>query len=189
MSADPDLTERVCSLQPPSPPRLGLLPAGGRAVCSFTSALAAGPASPRWFRRAPSGKPLEPSLLIAAQLLPAAMLSVGLVVRTRSCWRDLGTGRPALASPAHFPPPLGADTFHTCRVFTLVTSRHRRLPPHSLHPQASPQLHWCQAVVTASASCALSGPFALPVLCSRLARPRPRSSPPCASSARMAVHR
>lgn len=46
VSADPDLTERVSSLQPPSPPRLGLLPAGRCALSALSRA------------RSPPGQPV-----------------------------------------------------------------------------------------------------------------------------------
>lgn len=179
MSADPDLTERVSSLQPPSPPRLCLLPAGGLALSALSQVLSPPCRLVLWE---------APGALSWSCLLPPCEHGPRRVHAFR-CWRDLSTCRPALTSPTHFLQPLSAETFHTYRVFTLVTSRHRRLPPHPPRPQASPQSHWCQAVVTASAPCALSGPFALPVLCSRLARLRPQSSPLCASSSRMAVHR
>ena len=179
VSADPDLTERVSSLQPPSPPRLCLLPAGGLALSALSQVLSPPCRLVLWE---------APGALSWSCLLPPCEHGPRRVHAFR-CWRDLSTCRPALTSPTHFLQPLSAETFHTYRVFTLVTSRHRRLPPHPPRPQASPQSHWCQAVVTASAPCALSGPFALPVLCSRLARLRPQSSPLCASSSRMAVHR
>lgn len=92
---------------------------------------------------------------------------MGLVVRTPRAGGDLGTGRQLLASPAPSRRRSRLTTFTTCRVFTLVTSAPPlACPPHSLHPRLH-HSYWCQAVVTASASCALSG-LALPCCAPRL---------------------